>query len=365
MSNCCYVDHCDGDDIKKAYSLAMKQGFDQSRNFQLFIVGAENTGKTNLIYSLLGEDFLEEQLATKGVDVEVCEVDYEDWNRINNSEVSSILYNQFSYQCKGTILRKMANFSTPSSPKASSHTSLAKKPSITHSDVLFTTVPLTPSMITASHSNTYGNSFTPRPQYMPKASSKALQLASLWDFAGQVIFHNSHSVFISDNGVIVIAFNASMKLTDNIIPRENFPQLPACCTIISSIHYWLQVVNSVCSVKENVLLVGTHIDKLHPDIEVARKVASETILSVLIQELCGKPYAQHLAGISGGLKNALRQSCFFVSNKYRDEEIVKLKTAAVKFAALLQKEKPIFFLKLSRHCYNLISRLYQYLRCLI
>jgi len=137
-------------------------------------------------------------------------------------------------------------------------------------------------------------SFQSCPDETPQAASlydSDSLIASLWDFAGQVIFHNSHSVFISDGGVSVITFNSSMELTDNVIPRENAPQPHKCRTIIASIHYWLQVVNSACSVKENVLLVGTHIDKLHPDIKEARKVASSNILP---KELCGKPHAQQI-----------------------------------------------------------------------
>ena len=169
-------------------------------------------------------------------------------------------------------------------------------------------------------------------------------IASLWDFAGQVVFHNSHSVFISDTGVSVVTFDASMDLTDKIIPREDSPHHPECCTIISSIHYWLQVVNSVCSVKENVLLVGTHIDKLHPD----RKIASKRILPILEEELCEKPYAQHIAGIGEGLNVALKLSCFFVSNKYQDEELEHLKVTAVGIATSLREEKLIFFLKIEQ-----------------
>ena len=83
----------------------------------------------------------------------------------------------------------------------------------------------------------------------------------------------------------------------------------------------------MCSVKENVLLVGTHIDKLHPDLKEARKIASTKILPVLEVELYGKPYAQHIACISEGLTSALKQSCFFVSNKCRDEVIAHLQAA--------------------------------------
>ena len=173
-------------------------------------------------------------------------------------------------------------------------------------------------------------------------------IASIWDFPGQVVFHNFHSVFISDSGVCVITFNASMELTDKVIPRKDSLQPPECSTIISSIHYWLQVVNSVCSVNENVLLVGTQIDKLHPDLKEARKIASNNILPVLKDELIEKPYVHHIAGISEGIESALEQSCFFVSNKNRDEEIEHLKSAAVEVAASLREEKPIFFLKIEQ-----------------
>ena len=54
----------------------MKQGLDQSTNLQLVLIGAENTGKTSLISSFLGEQFVEGQLATKGIDIEVCRVYY-------------------------------------------------------------------------------------------------------------------------------------------------------------------------------------------------------------------------------------------------------------------------------------------------
>ena len=345
------IDHCNDDDhIKKAYSLAMKQGLDQSKNFHLLLVGAENTGKTSLISSFLREEFLEGQSATKGADVEVCKVYCKDWMRISHSDKSSILHNQFTEQCRDNILKKMANSPLSMSAQPSAYNPPSRGSSIARSDVLFTNVPLTKSMVPSAS----GSNIKTHPLHMQEASLKAAHyssdslIASLWDFAGQVVFHNSHSVFISDTGVSVVTFDASMDLTDKIIPREDSLQHPECCTVISSIHYWLQVVNSVCSVKENVLLVGTHIDKLHPNLKEARKMASKRILPVLEEELCEKPYAQHIAGIGEGLKMALKFSCFFVSNKYRDEEIEYLKAAAVGIATSLREEKLIFFLKIEQ-----------------
>ena len=78
---------------------------------------------------------------------------------------------------------------------------------------------------------------------------------------------------------------------------------------LASITSYRYIVNSVCLIKENVLLVGTHIDKLHPDIGEAHKISCSKILPVLKKELCGKPYAHHLAGISKGIGAALKRSC--------------------------------------------------------
>ena len=137
----------------------------------------------------------------------------------------------------------------------------------------------------------------------------------MWDFPGQVIYHNSHSVFISESGVPVITFNASGELSDEVVAREGSPQPAECCTVSSSIHYWLQVVDYMCSVKGKVLLAGTYIDKIHCDIKKARKIAKERILPQLEKQLHGKPYARCLFGYSEGLLSALEQCCFFVSRQ--------------------------------------------------
>ena len=337
------IDHYDNDDnIKEAYSLATKEGLDQSINFQLLLVGAENTGKTNLIFSLLNEKFVEEQPSTKGADLEVCKVYCKDWIRISNSDKGNMLGYQVTKQVGDEVRqKKIVNPQIPpsSQPRCYNPPSLPKKSSIVES---FTSV------------RSFGDSFKQCLQNMPNTSSKAMKcnsdslIASLWDFAGEEIFHNSHSVFISDGGVTVITFNAFLELKDKINPREGSRRPPECCTAISSIHYWLQVVNSVCSVEENVLLVGTHIDKLHSDLKEARKIASNKILPVLEEELCGKAYNRQIACIHEGLKSALEHSCFFISNKCRDKEIECLKVAAIRVATSLREEKPIYYLKIEQ-----------------
>ena len=163
-------------------------------------------------------------------------------------------------------------------------------------------------------------------------------------------------MFISESGAVTVTFNASMKLAGNFVHREGHPAPPECSTIISSIHYQLQVVDSVCSVEgregemsplwPTVILAGTCIDLT--SIKVARTIAKEMILPALIEELADKPYAQHLAGMSEGIEDALEQFCFFLSNKCRDKEIKCLKSITIKAATSLGKKQPVYFLKIER-----------------
>ena len=326
-----------------AYSLAMKEGEAESRDLQVLLIGAENTGKTCLISSFLGEEFIEGQSTTEGVDVEVCKIYSKNWSRISDCEKTDLLHDQFIDQFRGSALKMMLPMKYDESSAPSSH------------NVVESIGVVSTESVSAPPTNSTGEDLPePHPQDVEEASTNTVQYdadslnAVVWDFPGQEIYHNSHSVFISENGVPVITFNASGELSDEVIPREGSPQPAECRTVISSIHYWLQVVDSMCSVKGKVLLAGTHIDKIHVDIKKARKVAKDKILLQLEQELCRKPYAQCLFGYSGGLLSALEQCCYFVSNKCRDKEMEHLKNTAIKAAFSLRQKQPIYFLKIER-----------------
>ena len=339
----CYAEDSD---VKMAYALAMREGLAESRDLQVLLVGAENTGKTCLISSFLGEEFVEGQSATNGADVEVCKIYCKEWTRISHFDKTNNLQFQFASQCKCDAIKKM-------SPEIIRLSSTAIKKDKTASVPVQATTGYSADVDSHSIQNVVQTASSKAPQYDPDSLN-----VLLWDFAGQIIFHNTHSIFISEEGVPVITFNASVELTSEINPRDNSPPIEEKSTGISSIHHWLQVVDSMCSVEGSegdlspllptALLVGTHIDKLHPDIKEARKIAKRIILHLLVKELCEKPYAQHLAGSRKGLKAALEQFCFFISNKFRDKEIERLKSTAVEAAASLRKKQPIFFLRIER-----------------
>ena len=107
---------------------------------------------------------------------------------------------------------------------------------------------------------------------------------------------------------------------------------------------------------KNILLVGTHIDKLHDDIDKAREIARNAILPQLQEELKFKPYICQLAAHKSNnnyyygynLNYILESCCFFVSNKCRDKEINRLRVTAIEVGTALQKKQPIYFLKIER-----------------
>ena len=327
--------------MKLAYSYALKFGVGYSRELQILMVGSENSGKSCLITSFLGEAFIEGQITTNGAETEVCKIYCKNWSRMNISDMTMHLHDQFISQFKRNALKAMPSRSNQKSvyPSSSDKESAPK-------------VQLTENLP------------SPHPKDIQEASSHTPTLdpdslnAIVWDFAGQVIFHNTHSIFISESGVPVITFNASMTVTAEVVVREGATPPAECRTIIESIHYWLQVVDSMCSVKGSdadhspllptALLAGTHIDKLHDDIKEARKIAKKIILPVLEKELLGKPYVRHLAGMKNGIKSALEKFCFFLSNKCRDEELDRLKDVTIAVASSLRREQPIFFLKIEQ-----------------
>ena len=330
-----------------AYSLAMKEGEAEPRDLQVLLVGAENTGKTSLISSFLGEEFIEGQSATEGAEVEVCKIYSKNWSRISESDKTDLLHDQFIDQFRSSAVKKIFPFKFDKSSAPSSH-KVVKSAGVVSTE-----------SVSAPPTNSADDNVPePHPQDVMEASSNTVQYdadslnAVVWDFPGQVIYHNSHSVFISESGVPVITFNASGELSDEVVAREGSPQPAECHTVSSSIHYWLQVVDSMCSVKGKVLLAGTHIDKIDRDIKKAREIAKKNILPQLVEELRHKPYARCLFGYSqfDGVLLALEQCCFFISNVFecRDEEIEHLKNSAIKAASSLRQKQPIFFLKIER-----------------
>ena len=341
--------------------MALKEGKAQSRDLQVLLIGAENSGKSCLISSFLDEKFIEGQAATEGVDTEVCKIFCKNWKRISDSDKTDYLYNHFCHSLKNSAMGWLPIEENKELETTELQSSTVK---MTEDADSVQAVPASPlpntDTLPKPHMHDMHQAFSSTTQYDAHSFN-----AVVWDFAGQAIFHNTHSIFISEEGVPIITFDASKELTDTVRPRKDLPPHTSskCYTGISSIHYWLQVVDSMCSMKGSeedlspllptALLAGTHIDLLHANTKEARKIAKQRLLPILENELQGKAYIQHLAGSKKGIKHALEKFCFFVSNKCRDKEMERLKRTVIRSACSLRKKQPVFFLKIERaflHC---------------
>ena len=130
-----------------------------------------------------------------------------------------------------------------------------------------------------------------------------------------------------------------------------------------SVCYWLQSIHSICRKDgrqlgaasrfvPTVFLVATHIDLIGDSKAIEERKME--IIDQLYWALKDQPFAKHLAGIENGLRAALEQNCFFVSNKVHNHtEFDRLKLVLVEASHyIVNRHHPIVFLNIER---NLLS----------
>ena len=334
---------------ENAFRLAMRDGLSTSSNFRIDIFGPENSGKTCLISTLFNEQFANNE-ATEGADVQICTIYAANWEKCTAQEMADKLQLQFLHNLNTTAKEKMASEASVAATKKG---------------------------FVAKVKAVFVKSRTTTPEKLLKAPEVKLEVikeanaikittkdgftAVVWDYAGQIQYLSTHTVFIRKNNVIFIVFKASCNLSELIQPRpgDQSSASSSNATHFEVIHYWLQSVTSVCqdpggadhksTFLPTVVPIVTHIDEIPADIVEQTK---EEIITQLARELEGKPYAKHLAGnLPGvGLLNALKKYCIFLSNKIRDEKtIARLKEIVLEISAPSMKEKhPLIYLKIEK-----------------
>jgi len=186
---------------------------------------------------------------------------------------------------------------------------------------------------------------------------------NIWDFAGQAVFQHTHGVFVSDEVVCLIVFDASLSLDEK--PERRYPgdRTPRR-TVLQTICYWMELISSRVSqpstsdkdqsvLLPTFILVGTHIDKLHPDIAMAEKIAFKTFIPLFQKELVGKPYSLHIAGSKKGNLSFKKgsPSLFFVCNKQPKRVpavINKLKQVIVQSTSITRQTRPTRYVEVER-----------------
>ena len=329
----------------QALSLALKDGVANSSSVTIYILGQEAAGKTCLVGSLLGDKF-EEKAATQGADVGVCKIFASEWSRIEKKNIPKKL--QKKYHCKLKVTAQIEVSAEKREP-------LLKA---VNKQQLLESLPELPEAVKAD---------------LEQAKTAVLIdddgiNAIIWDFAGQSVYYGLHSMFLKEENVAMIVFDASQCLQDPVKGRDpkkdpyTQKSISPTTTGCESVCYWLQ---SVYSIRKDgkplgatsifvptIFLVATHIDLIGD--EEAVKARKKQIIDQLLLALEDKPFAQHIAGVENGLRQALEKCCFFISNKVRNkEEFDRLRSMLVEASQYIANTPhPIVYLNIEK---NLLS----------
>ena len=333
--------------MQEALSLALKDGKANSSSVSIYVLGQESTGKSCLVASLLGDKF-EERIATRGADVDVCKIFASKWSRVEKSKMPKKLKSMYHSKLKVTAQITISAEQKQPVLKAQGKQQLL--------DSL--------------------------PAELPEAVKADLEQAKtavlidedginaiIWDFAGQSVYYGLHSMFLKENNVAMIVFDASQPLQDSAKGRGSHKDpytqgsINPTTTGCESVCYWLQSIHSIRKdgaclgatsiFVPTVFLVATHID-LIGDSE-AVETRKREIIDQLFFALKGKPFAKHLAGIVNGLREALEKNCFFISNKVpNQEELDRLRLVLVEASRYITNaEHPIVYLNIEQKLLSL------------
>ena len=333
--------------MQEALSLALKDGVANSSSVSIYVLGQQRAGKSCLVASLLGDKF-EERIATQGADIAVCKIFASKWSRVEKSKMRKKLKSMYHSKLKVTAQITISAEQKQPVLKAQGKQQLL--------DSL--------------------------PAELPEAVKADLEQAKtavlidedginaiIWDFAGQSVYYGLHSMFLKENNVAMIVFDASQPLQDSAKGRGSHKDpytqesINPTTTGCESVCYWLQSIHSIRKdgtrlgatsiFVPTVFLVATHID-LIGDSE-AVEMRKKEIIDQLFFALKGKPFVKHLAGIVNGLREALEKNCFFISNKVpNQEELDRLRLVLVEASRYITNaEHPIVYLNIEQKLLSL------------
>ena len=193
---------------------------------------------------------------------------------------------------------------------------------------------------------------------------------NIWDFAGQQVFQHTHGIFVSEEVVCLIVFDAGLALDE--LPERRYPNdhTPRR-TVLETICYWMELISSRVSrpstsdddlsiLLPTFILVGTHTDKVSYEIYIARDVCFGRFLPIFKKELVGKPFSDHIAGSKNNrLFEEGSPSLFFICNLQwsRDSVVVKaLKETVMQAASVTRKTRPTRYVEIERKLMLLSNR---------
>ena len=344
-------------DFKKTllneYDKQYATGKAASRFYKVTLVGPEGAGKTSTIRTMLGKPFNPNEKSTIGATLtfralvnyflswfdqpnesasqEILKMDKSmvvDWKETTAAELKTLLDQEYTTE----LYKKLENLIKPvisksiqeeELPDQTSTDPISSVPQASPPKVYRPLVdgdhtkhsPVSPDDIEGRNSSTtseveshtYDEDKSVRGAakvMYGKKSEQLLAKASISDFAGQLRFFCFQLLFLKSLDVIVLTINASVKLDDPIVPREELKytrekkRAAGMMTTLEAIHFWLQSISArfgtfvvpigcISRRSPTVIICCTHAELL--------STAKQNEVVVTIRDsLLDKPYAEHL-----------------------------------------------------------------------
>ncbi|XP_065906069.1 uncharacterized protein [Dysidea avara] len=365
-----------------------------SRFYKVTFVGAEGAGKTSTVRTMLGKPFDPNEPSTIGTSLtfralvnyflswlepnseekvpEIIKLDKSvaiDWKEATATELKTLLDKEYTrelYEKLQSLIQPVIDQpnnlltddvrdlpdTAPTSSISSNGGSNNQYSTIASADCK-ENGSSSPSQVTPDFPNEDdGVKGTVKVVYGNKAEKLSAK-AAISDFAGQLRFFSFQLLFLKKHDVIVLTINASVKLDDPIVPREELQYTrerktaAGMMTTLEAVHFWLQsisarfgmsVVPIGCMSRRSptVIICCTHAEKL----SVAKQ---QSVVDIIRESLFDKPYAEHLPD-----KN--EEAFHLISNKNRKKfkyAIARLQLVVLKAATpALEEKRPISYLKL-------------------
>ena len=311
---------------------------------RVVLLGCEGSGKTSLIDTFVGKSFRSTS-PTEGADqMEISITTAADWKIMNEKEkiadlkkqtlLESEFFSSLKELCGSLEIPPAAQplstaassapstqhtapmttptMTTPSTSTDEPSTSTVKRDAVAEAPKALPRIPLNPRSSPRKLHKKFVYTYITKEEFqelkaMKQKYNPRRRYVHLWDFAGQQIFHHMHGLFVSEDVVCLIVFNAGKSLFT--VPDRRYPDdITPAKSAIKVICYYMEMISARVSKRSTegddlseflptFILIGTHIDELHPDIKVATKLAFQHVVPALIKELASKPLLSILLGL--------------------------------------------------------------------
>ena len=329
--------------INRRTVLAYKQAFDKGKKaankFKIVMLGSEGAGKTSTVHSLLNKAFQHHQPSTVGADVNTCTADRiftAKWKQIEIQYQLQDLPKQLKSKLKSFMsqIPKQDLEKVLEKPSASITSEKEMPPKKKPKEEI-------PQDIAAQVQEVVDTK--------EEVREDEIQITIL-DLGGQEIYYHIHFLFLAQEDVVLIAFNASEDLNQPVVCRQRLTRfqekvktrgmqtnLQTIETLMQSVYgHCGQVVDGKVYISNRIptiILIATHSKHLSAQQKAA-------IIVKFYQSFDGKPFMDHLP-------RSTKEAIFFVDNSARDPQVFEaLKAVALKAAApSITKECPISYLQ--------------------